>query len=235
MENHQKGEPKEKRLKRGGIREFFNARNPDLWSLVGAAAVFMLITYLVHRYEWFFVAHLGGGSLFGILLYVFVTVISVLVPPVNGIVLLPVASAVYGVTTAAVLSILGWTLGSMLAFAAARLYGEHLVRHFPSMARSSHIERLISEKHLFWSIVFLKMTFPVDILSYALGFFTRIPSTLYFWATIIGVTPFAFVFASLGGLSLKTQLLVFAGLSLIFLPYLYFMRKRGGEKEEDVL
>ena len=219
-------ETEEKLHQRLRLKEFLDARNPDLWSLVATVALFVLVTYLVGRYQLFFTAVLGGGGIWGMALFTILAVVSVVVPPVNSIVLTPIASAAYGVVPTALLSILGWTVGSMLAFYIARVYGEHIVRHFPSLARSSHIERLVSERYIFWSVVFLKMTFPVDILSYALGFFSRISFSLYFWATVVGITPFAFVFASLGGLSTKTQLLVIGVSSALFLPYWYFMARR---------
>lgn len=221
---------KEQQEEKLTLRAFLSPRNPDLWPLVVTVALFIIVAYFAERYEDFFAEQLGEGA-WGMALYAALTMLSVIVPPVNGIVLLPIASAAFGAPSAALLSILGWTAGSMVAFSAARYYGEHVARHFPGMARYSHIERLVSKNHLFWSIVFLKMTFPVDVLSYALGFFTRVRFSLYFWATVVGVTPFAFVFASLGGLSAKTQMLIFAGASLIFLPYLYYMRRKTSEKE----
>jgi len=64
------------------------------------------------------------------------------------------------------------------------------------------------------------MTVPVDVLSYVLGLFSRMKSAPYFFATLIGVAPFAFVFAYAGtlpflyqmealGLALFVMLLVF--------------------------
>jgi len=42
------------------------------------------------------------------------------------------------------------------------------------------------------------MGIPVDILSYAVGLFTDIHAITYFWATLVGIVPFAFIFSYAG-------------------------------------
>ena len=57
------------------------------------------------------------------------------------------------------------------------------------------IEKLIPQRNIFLSVIFLRMAIPVDVLSYALGLFSSISFKLYFVATLVGVSPFAFIFS----------------------------------------
>ena len=76
---------------------------------------------------------------------------------------------------------------------------------------------MIPENNLFLTIIFFRMVVPVDGLSYFLGLFSKISFKSYTLATIIGITPFAFVFAYAGGLNIYYQLGALAIAFLIFI------------------
>lgn len=137
---------------------------------------------------------INSGSL-GMIFYVFITAIAVVIAPISTFPLIPIASIAWGFVISAILSIAGWTIGAQIAFMIARRFGKPLVQKFISLEKLEAFEKRIPEKNLFWSIVLLRMTVPVDLLSYALGLFSKISYSKYFWATIIGVTPFAFIFS----------------------------------------
>jgi hypothetical protein len=71
------------------------------------------------------------------------------------------------------------------------------------------------------------MTFPVDVLSYALGLFSRsttlAENTL---STVIGAAPFALLFAWFPVLSGTQQLTVFIASTLSFVAYAWWMLHR---------
>ena len=100
-------------------------------------------------------------------------------------------------------------------------------------------ERLIPEENIFWSIVFFRMAIPVDILSYLLGLFSHIKFRTYALATVIGVIPFAFVFAYAGTLQLRYQILAFLIAVIIILTSLkirkiYKLKKMLKKKAKDL-
>jgi len=71
------------------------------------------------------------------------------------------------------------------------------------------------------------MSIPVDILSYALGLFSKITLKRYFLATLIGVTPFAFVLAYVGTISFYYQVATLLIAAFIFLlGILIVLRKK---------
>jgi len=94
------------------------------------------------------------------------------------------------------------------------------------LEKISEIESKIPEKNLFWSIVFLRMVFPVDVLSYVLGLFSRVKFGTYFWASLIGIIPFAFVLSYVGTMPVYYQIYSFMILALIIILFYLIYRKK---------
>ena len=115
---------------------------------------------------------------------------------------------------------------ALIAFCLARKYGIPLIEKFVSMEKITQIENKVPEKNVFWSIVFLRMVLPVDVLSYALGLFSKISKKKYVLATLIGISPFAFAFAYLGRLPIYYQIAAFSTGILIFLSGWLIANKR---------
>jgi uncharacterized membrane protein YdjX (TVP38/TMEM64 family) len=67
------------------------------------------------------------------------------------------------------------------------------------------------------SIIFLRMIGPIDILSYALGLFSKIKTRDYMVATVIGLTPMAFALAYVGSVSFYQQVIIATAAGIIFL------------------
>ncbi|MEK6872873.1 MAG: VTT domain-containing protein [Nanoarchaeota archaeon] len=170
--------------------------------------VFLTISYLIQRYLEN-VKKLISFGIISMVIYVFILIFATVVAPVNAFPLLPVASNVWGWFITGTLSIIGWTIGAVIAFTLARKYGVPLITKFISLEDIAKYERLIPEENIFWSIVFLRMSVPVDILSYILGLFSHIKLRTYLFASIIGIAPLAFVFAYIGGLPFKYQIIAF--------------------------
>ena len=179
--------------------------------------LFMLLSYFVKKKLDSFSTLIGNG-LFSMLLYVLVLVIAVVLAPVSAIPLVLIVSNLWGWFSAAMLSIIGWVIGATMAFTIARKYGVSLVKKLVPIKKIASIENRIPKKNIFWSIVFLRIVVPVDILSYALGLFSQISTKRYVLATIIGVLPFAFIFAYLGTMPFYYQIIALLIGILIFLP-----------------
>ena len=74
------------------------------------------------------------------------------------------------------------------------------------------------------SLIMLRMTFPVDVLSYALGLFS--PGTGVgdiVLSTVIGAAPFALLFALFPSLSTTTQLVIFGASTAVFAIYVVWL------------
>ena len=166
---------------------------PGIFALIGFVIFFFLSLYLVKSYSseiQEFITQYGGR---GMIVYIFLVILSVVVAPVSTIPLLPVAATAWGPFWAGVLSIFAWFIGSLVAFFVGRHVGRPILHIFTDMARFESVGRRISSPHLFWSIVFLRMVLPVDVLSYAIGTMTKIPFKVYAVASFIGIIPMAFL------------------------------------------
>lgn len=127
--------------------------------------------------------------------YVAIAVLATVVAPFTALPLMPLAAALWGPLITALLTIAGWTLGSVLAFLLARTYGRPLVERVIPLERAEALSERLVGADPFWRLVLLRVVVPVDILSYAVGLFVPMPLGRYTLATILGITPFALIFA----------------------------------------
>lgn len=178
--------------------------------------LFILTSFFSQMYENEIKTIIGVDNNLSKLVYVLVTIFAIVFAPVSTMPLLPVASHAWGWIITGVLSIIGWVIGAQIAFFLARKFGKPLVEKFISYEKLHSFENYFTNKNLFWTIVFLRVILPVDVLSYALGLFSKVKSTTFFLATLVGITPFAFVFSYAGELSVRLQIIIFTEIVAIF-------------------
>ncbi len=135
------------------------------------------------------------NQILGGLVFIFMMVISTVIPPITIFVLIPFVGVILGPFITMIYSVIGWTIGSMIAFMIARYYGRPFLARYVSLEKIDEWEHKIPENGEFFYLIFLRMITPVDILSYAVGLFCRISLLKYSIASFIGVIPFSFVFA----------------------------------------
>lgn len=187
--------------------------------------LFILASYLTQVYQSQLKTSLEFG-IWGMVIYIIIGIIATVIAPISTLPLLPIATTLWGWVIAAILSIVGWTIGSVIAFYLARKYGVKLVSKITNINTLQKYENLVPTKHIFFSIIALRIVLPVDILSYLLGLFSKVPLSIYTLATIIGITPFAFILSYLGGLSITLQLVFLSiGIPIIILNFLYLRKK----------
>jgi uncharacterized membrane protein YdjX (TVP38/TMEM64 family) len=176
-------------------------------ALAGLAALFVAVSYSAHVNEPLLTALVRGGGGIGEASFIALTALFVIfVIPLDIVLLIPIGAVVWGPVPTALMSIAGWTIGSAVAFGIARQFGAGPVGTIIGLERVRTVEKRIPKKNLFGGIILLRMLVSVDILSYALGLFSRIPWSQYILATLIGVTPFGFYFAYAGALPLWYQI-----------------------------
>lgn len=177
-------------------------------------ALFILSSYLVRTNIDFFKSFIGNNFL-GVLVYILITIIAVVIAPISMVPLIPIASNLWGWFNAGIINIIGWGIGSFIVFFICRRYGVPLVKRFVSLKKINSFEKKIPKENLFLDIVLLRMIIPVDILSYALGLFSKVKFRVYAIATIIGLIPFAFVFSYLGTVPVLYQIIGFVVIILL--------------------
>jgi uncharacterized membrane protein YdjX (TVP38/TMEM64 family) len=176
------------------------------------------------------------SNFWGPLAYIILAFLSVVVAPLTVAPFIPIASVFFGPFLAAIYSILGWFLGSLVDFQIARHVGRPILKKFVSLEKIKEYEGYVPERMEFWWIVLLRLIIPADLLSYALGFLSRVAFWKYSLATLVSITPFAFIFAYAGKALLLKNFAIFIPLSITaitafaFFSYLFY--RKGGVKDE---
>ena len=182
---------------------------------------FVLFSYFIQTKMEFFEGLVVGGWV-GMVVYVLLKIVATVFAPITVLPLIVLATGLWGVWVAAFLTIIGWTLGSVIAFGVARKFGVPIVKRFISLDEIYEFQERVNIGNGFWSVIFLRMIVPVDVLSYALGLFSKIGFWTYALATVIGVIPFAFAFAYLGEVHYVYQVVLGLVFLIGFLGYLIF-------------
>jgi uncharacterized membrane protein YdjX (TVP38/TMEM64 family) len=197
---------------------------PSVRAGLGVVVLFAAAVVLVRQFAAPIQAVVSEHSRLGIVVFVATSALAVLMPLLTNLPLLPVAVLAWGPWWTALLLLLGWVAGAASSFWLGRHARAAILRRFPSVGRHADIDRLIHPQHRLVSLVMLRMTFPVDVLSYALGLFSR-RTTLAENAlsTAIGGAPFALLFAWFPVLSVRAQIGVFAASVLAFAAYSWWL------------
>lgn len=174
----------------------------DIFILILIMVSFIVSFHIVNEQRSFIQETIGAYNIIGPIIYLLVTIISVVLAPINTLFLLPIAVVLWGSFTTALLSIAGWTLGGVIAFLISRIYGKPLIERFISTEKLKYFANKIPrQENVFIILVLARIALPVDMLSYAAGLFLPISLRTYTLATFIGVSPFAFIFSYAAGMS----------------------------------
>src|SRR5260221_7218509 len=133
----------------------------------------------------------------GVVLYIILNILDAVIAPGATLALIPIAARVWGRVLAALVTTVGWTAGSLVAFYIARRWGSPIVKKLTSLERVKRLRPYVPT-HPFWSVVLLRMVIPMDVISYVLGLFTKMTWPSYALATALGLTPSAFILTYIG-------------------------------------
>lgn len=185
-------------------------------ALAGSMALLAVAALGLWQWQWDS-ASLEGWieqhEVLGAAIYVVAVVASVVLLPLSSLPLLPFAAQLYGIWLTALLSAAGWWVGALIAFQVARL-GRRYLQRLVSLEAVDRLERRIPGDVGFGGIVVLRMIFPVDIVSFALGLLKELRFSTYAIASLIGILPFAFVLSYAGGQLGAGHFLTFAAVAV---------------------
>lgn len=163
--------------------------------------IFAILGLGIWEYQWDFTVieeNIRSHPFAGAVLYIVLLTTSVVLLPFSSLPLLPLAARIFGVWLTALLSIVGWWIGCLIAFQISRL-GRRYLEKISSLESIDKLERKIPKDIGFAGIVILRMILPVDVTSFALGLLKNLHFSTYAIASLIGIIPFAFVWSYAGG------------------------------------
>ena len=200
------------------------SRKDYLW-LAAIVAILLTAVFVVRANAGPITRFIDHNPILGICLYIGLNVLDAVFAPGATLPLIPVAAHAWGRVPAALVTIFGWTLGSLIAFGIARRWGYPIVRKVTSMKRLREMKPYIP-KNMFWGIVLLRLVLPMDVISYVLGLFTEMPAPRYMMATAIGVAPSAFLLAYLGKLPHAYDIITIGIAAAAVAGYILIIRRR---------
>ena len=201
-----------------------SVRREYFWlAIVGAVLIASLV--LVRANDDAIKSFIDRKPFWGVFLYIALNILDAVIAPGATLPLIPVAVQVWRPVPAAIVTTIGWTSGSLIAFLIARRWGYPLVKKLTSADRIKHLKKYIPED-LFWSIVLLRLVMPMDVMSYVLGLFTDISWPKYALATALGLTPSAFVLAYVGKLPNAYELIMLGVGVAVAVAYVMVVRRR---------
>ena len=208
---------------------------PSLRSLAWVLLLFALAIALSRMYADQIGMALADHATFGVVIFFGTTALAVVLPLFSNLPLVPIAVLLWGPWWTALIIMLGWVAGAALSFGLARRASPLLLRVFPKVTRYARIDRLIHPRHHVVSLVLLRMTFPVDILSYVLGLFSRKTTPLEnAVSTALGGAPFAILFAFFPALPVALQALIFGACALVFGAYMVWVTRNHPHPPHDL-
>ncbi|MAG39670.1 hypothetical protein CMI41_01760 [Candidatus Pacearchaeota archaeon] len=192
-------------------------------SLVVVLVLFVFLSYLVQSNSAYLEKFIQPGIL-GILIYSFLHILAMVVAPVTVFPIIVLASSIWGWFWTGVITLISWTIGASIAFLIARKWGVPLVKKLVSLKKLYALEARAERYETFFSILLLRVFIPADILSYALGLFSNVKFRVYFFATILGMAPFVFIYSYLGTINFLYQIIILLLFGIAYLLVLIIKR-----------
>ncbi|HLC31885.1 MAG TPA: VTT domain-containing protein [Candidatus Nanoarchaeia archaeon] len=190
--------------------------------------LFFVSSYFVNTYIDTLVPFVGVG-VNGVLIYFFLIGVETILAPISVVPLIPIASAVWGWPVAGVITLLGWTTWAAVAFLLAQRFGTLFLERRGILHELHSLSSLLPEHHLLLGIFLLRLTVPIDLISYALGYFSSVRFRTFILGTLLGYAPLAFLLAYLGTIPFIYQLITFFIGGIIVLSgiivYILYSRK----------
>ncbi len=183
--------------------------------------------------------YIGENYILSIFLFIFIIFSATVVAPLTTIPFIaPIGVLFFGPFWTAVFAIIGWATGAVVAFQISRHVGRNILSRFVSLDKLDAYQKYIPENTEFVSLVCLRLFLSVDILSYAVGLFSRISLVKYTIATIIGITPFSFIISyGVSAVLVKdTKIMIYsavAGIVLLVSVFIYYSRNIA--KKEEIM
>jgi uncharacterized membrane protein YdjX (TVP38/TMEM64 family) len=197
-------------------------------SLAVVAAVLVCAVWLARSHAASLKQLIDHHPIQGVAVYIILNILDAVIAPGATLPLIPLAAHAWGHVPAAIVTTVGWTTGSLVAFYIARRWGSPIVKKLTSMERLKRLRPYVP-KHPFWSVVLLRLVVPMDVISYVLGLFTEMTWPKYALATALGLTPSAFILAYIGRMPRAYDIIMF-GIGAAVLGWIVYSTRRAARK-----
>jgi uncharacterized membrane protein YdjX (TVP38/TMEM64 family) len=204
------------------------SRRREYLSLAVVATVLATAVWLARSHAESLKEFIDHHPVEGVIAYITLNILDAVIAPGATLPLIPIAARTWGRVPAALVTTIGWTAGSLVAFYIARRWGAPIVKKLTSMERVKRLRPYVP-KHPFWSVVLLRLVVPMDVISYVLGLFTEMTWPSYALATALGLTPSAFILTYIGKTPRAYDFIMF-GIGGVVVGWIVYSTRRGAKK-----
>jgi uncharacterized membrane protein YdjX (TVP38/TMEM64 family) len=197
-------------------------------SLAVLATVLVAAVWLARTHAESIKEFIDHNAFQGVVVYIALNILDAVIAPGATLPLIPIAAKAWGRIPAALVTTIGWTTGSLVAFYIARRWGTPIVKKLTSIDRVKRLRPYVP-KHPFWSVVLLRLVVPMDVISYVLGLFTDMTWSRYALATALGLTPSAFILTYIGKTPRGYDFIMF-GIGGVIVGWIVYSTRRGARK-----
>ena len=153
---------------------------------------------------------------------------SVIVSPFTIAPAVPFVAKILSPPVTFILTIVGWTIGSVVAYLVARYGGKDLISKVYPSNRLDHTKYAFSKSPGFFALLQTRLFSQLDNFSYFVGLYTQTSFARFLVVTIVGAFPAAFIFSySADVFTSGDDLLLFSLMFAIALIALAFVAMRG--------
>lgn len=182
---------------------------------------------------------IDGNNITSAFFLIFMMFLATVVAPLAVLPIVPAVSPFFGPLLTTLYVVMGWCAGAVVAFLLARHVGRPTLSKIISLDTVERYESRLPKNLTFWGLVFLRMVIPVDVLSYVVGFVSSMSVFKYTLATLIGITPFSFIF-SYGGVAFAQEnykgllMLALLAVAIFISAVFYFVWKFKIERSKEI-
>jgi uncharacterized membrane protein YdjX (TVP38/TMEM64 family) len=174
------------------------------------------------------------AGVFGPIAFVFITALKSVFPIIPGEVLAVLGVLLFGPIFGLTYTLIGLTIGSIVAFSLAKEYGQPFVEFAVGKERFEKVHGLTGDRTLFtFFLIYLLPGTPDDVVTY-IGGLTGLSLHTFILVVFFGRLPtyILYILAGTSLLDLNFKLMIMWYGVLIFLTAILFMTKRQFEKRE---
>ncbi len=139
---------------------------------------------------------------------------------------IPFVSKIFGSENTMIYTVTALMIGSAICFYITRTLGKNVMKFFFPMERLYYMERRLSKKIDFYSLILIRLFSPVDGVSYFVGRFSKMKFIPYMIATFIGILPLSFIFTfgaeAITGSNKALFFSLVLAIALVLFGYLFF-------------
>ncbi len=164
---------------------------------------------------------------YAVVLVVILKATTIVVAPLGGTIIYPVAGAAYGLVPGLTLTLLGDALGSTIAFFLSRFFGKSILRFFTAQSQQPTIEGVLDRLGTKIEFAKARVYFAgfMDLFAYAAGL-TRVPYWYFILVHMAVHAPIALLYVLFGELLISGNWLLIAPLGILMSGLAFFGTSR---------